>query len=56
MEVLYSRNQKAEKMHTSYSHSFQFAGLFWLSVLSLCHLGDLLSNISEEIKTLEQRG
>lgn len=46
MEVLYSRNQKSEKTHIPYSHSFQFAGLFWLSVLVLCHLDDLLSNIS----------
>lgn len=40
----------------TYSHSFQFVGLLWLSILVLCHLDDLLSNISEEIKTLGQRG
>lgn len=40
----------------TYSHSFQFVDLLWLSILVLCHLDDLLSNVSEEIKTLGQRG
>lgn len=43
---------KIRKNALTYSHSFQFAGLFWLSILVLCHLDDLLSNIREEIKTL----